>query len=119
MTLTRTHVSLTACRFARAARQLRRCCHALASQSPLRLYSVKEHSTMSTPHGDRSPHDQPPVLMRPDLANSVWYGSALVSLLVSSETTGGHYALVHVRIQRAFAPPPHRHGPEAFSIIRG
>lgn len=60
-----------------------------------------------------------PILTRPDLANSTWYGSALLSLLAAPEATGGRYALLHVRIQRAFTPPPHRHGPEAFYLLYG
>lgn len=60
-----------------------------------------------------------PILTRPDLANSTWYGSALLSLLAAPEATGGRYALLHVRIQSAFTPPPHRHGPEAFYVLRG
>ena len=59
------------------------------------------------------------IVSQPDVQNSVWYGSALVSLLVSAEATGGRYSLVRVHIQRAFTPAPHRHGPEAFYILKG
>ena len=61
-----------------------------------------------------------PTVARPTLENSVWYGSAVVSLLASAEMTGGHYALQRMRLGRGFAPPtPHRHGPEDFYILRG
>ena len=60
------------------------------------------------------------IFARPSLENSTWYGSALVSLLATSEMTGGRYALQIIRIAKGFAPPaPHRHGPEDFYILRG
>lgn len=60
------------------------------------------------------------VIARPSLANSTWYGSALISFLATAETTEGRYALLAMRLQRGFTPPaPHRHGPEDFYIIRG
>jgi hypothetical protein len=69
---------------------------------------------VETPEHRDAAQEAIPLLTRPDLANSTWYGSALLSLLAAPRATGGRYALLHVRIQRAFTPPPHRHGPEAF-----
>ena len=63
--------------------------------------------------------DRAPILARPTLENSTWYGSALFSLLATSEMTGGHDTLQRGRIQKGFAPPPHRHGPEDFYVISG
>lgn len=61
-----------------------------------------------------------PVLARPSLENSRWYGSALLSFLATSEMTDGHYTLQYMRMERGFTPPaPHRHGLEDFYIIRG
>jgi quercetin dioxygenase-like cupin family protein len=61
-----------------------------------------------------------PVLVRPGLENSIWYGSAIFSFLATAEMTGGRYSLQRMVITRGFAPPaPHRHGPEDFYIIRG
>jgi len=61
-----------------------------------------------------------PVVARPSLSNSTWYGSALISLLATAEMTDGRYALQVMRMQKGFKPPaPHRHGPEDFYIIRG
>lgn len=63
---------------------------------------------------------QPPLLARPGIANSIWYGSALISFLATHEMTEGRYTLQRMRMGRGFAPPaPHRHGPEDFYIIRG
>lgn len=63
----------------------------------------------------RSPH-----FTRPTLDNSIWYGSALISLLATGEATGGRYALQIFQTQKGFAPPAlHRHGPEDFYILRG
>jgi quercetin dioxygenase-like cupin family protein len=57
---------------------------------------------------------------RPNLENSIWYGSALISFLATSEMTDGRYSLQVMRITKGFAPPaPHRHGPEDFYILRG
>lgn len=66
-----------------------------------------------------APRSTPPLSTHPTLDNSVWYGNALVSLLASAEATGGRYALVYMRNQRGFTPPPHRHGPEACYVLRG
>jgi len=61
-----------------------------------------------------------PLFARPSLENSIWYGSALISVQATGETTGGRYSVLRWRIARGFAPPaPHRHGPEDFYIIRG
>ncbi len=61
-----------------------------------------------------------PIMTRPALENSIWYGSAVVSLLASAEMTGGRYAMQRMRLGKSFAPPaPHRHGPEDFYILRG
>ena len=63
---------------------------------------------------------QTSIFARPSLENSIWYGSALISVLATAEMTGGRYTLLHWRMQRGFTPPaPHRHGPEDFYIIRG
>lgn len=63
---------------------------------------------------------RPPFLSRANLDNSVWYGSALITLLATAEMTGGHYAMQRMYLSRGFAPPaPHRHGPEDFYILRG
>jgi quercetin dioxygenase-like cupin family protein len=62
---------------------------------------------------------QGPQFTRPALENSIWYGSALITVLATGETTGGHYSMLLWRLARGFAPPPHRHGPEDFYIIRG
>jgi quercetin dioxygenase-like cupin family protein len=56
---------------------------------------------------------------RSDLERSIWFGSNLVTALATSEETGGRYALLRLRNQRGYAPPPHRHGPEAFYVVRG
>lgn len=64
--------------------------------------------------------DSLPTLARPGLENSIWYGSALISVLATAEMTGGQYAILRWRLGRGFAPPaPHRHGPEDFYILRG
>ncbi len=61
-----------------------------------------------------------PVLVRPGLENSIWYGSALISFLATCEMTNGRYSLQHFVITKGFAPPAaHRHGPEDFYILRG
>jgi quercetin dioxygenase-like cupin family protein len=73
----------------------------------------------ATPGYPASDPEAAPLLTRPDLANATWYGSGLMSLLAAPAATGGRYALVRVRLQRAFTPPPHRHGPEAFYILSG
>lgn len=63
---------------------------------------------------------QRPILARPSLENSTWYGSAVVSLLATAEMTEGRYAMQRMRLGKSFAPPaPHRHGPEDFYILRG
>jgi len=62
---------------------------------------------------------QTPLLTRPALENSIWYGSALITVLATSEMTGGHYGMLAWRMGKGFAPVPHRHGPEDFYIIRG
>ena len=63
---------------------------------------------------------QLPTFARPSLENSSWYGSALVSLLATSEMSGGRYSLQVITMTKGFAPPaPHRHGPEDFYILRG
>jgi mannose-6-phosphate isomerase-like protein (cupin superfamily) len=64
--------------------------------------------------------DRLPILARPALDNSIWYGSMLISFLATAEMTGARYTLQRMRMQRGFAPPaPHRHGPEDFYILRG
>jgi quercetin dioxygenase-like cupin family protein len=64
--------------------------------------------------------DRAPLLARPTLENSVWYGSMLMSVLATAEMTGGRYSVLRMRMQKGFAPPaPHRHGPEDFYILRG
>ena len=61
-----------------------------------------------------------PIVARPSLENSIWYGSALFSFLAAAEMSEGRYALLRWRMQKGFTPPaPHRHGPEDFYIIRG
>lgn len=61
-----------------------------------------------------------PLVSRPDLSNSLWYGSALLSFLATGEQTGGQYAMVRFALTRGFSPPaPHRHGPEDFYILNG
>lgn len=78
--------------------------------------ATTEHATMQTP-ADTTPF---PIFARPTRENSIWYGSALISVLATAEMTGGRYALLHWRMQKGFAPPaPHRHGPEDFYILRG
>ncbi|HVB65952.1 MAG TPA: cupin domain-containing protein [Nitrolancea sp.] len=68
----------------------------------------------------RISEDGAKVFARPSLENSIWYGSALISLLATAEMTGGRYALQLMRMQKGFTPPaPHRHGPEDFYILRG
>lgn len=54
-----------------------------------------------------------------ELENSIWYGTALITILATSEMTGGHYSMLAWRMGKGFAPVPHRHGPEDFYIIRG
>ncbi|MGI8688974.1 MAG: cupin domain-containing protein [Thermomicrobiales bacterium] len=67
-----------------------------------------------------TPTDTAPIFARPNLENSLWYGSALINSLATAAMTGGHYALLRWRMQKGFTPPaPHRHGPEDFYIIRG
>jgi quercetin dioxygenase-like cupin family protein len=57
---------------------------------------------------------------QPAPANSIWYGSALITFLATTEMTGGSYSMIHWRMSRGFTPPaPHRHGPEDFQILRG
>jgi quercetin dioxygenase-like cupin family protein len=60
------------------------------------------------------------LLASPALENSVWYGSALISFLVTGEMTDGRYSVQRWHAAGGFAPPaPHRHGPEDFYILRG
>ena len=69
----------------------------------------------------QSPPDVPPASLftRPAPESSIWYGSALITFLATGEMTGGHYSMLAWRLGKGFAPPPHRHGPEDFYIIRG
>jgi len=61
-----------------------------------------------------------PLVTRPGLDNSLWYGSALISRMATAAQTGGRYGLLHWRMQQGFSPPaPHRHGPEDFYILSG
>src|SRR5579872_6228651 len=60
------------------------------------------------------------IYTHPAPANSIWYGSALITFLATAEMTGGSYSMLHWRMTKGFAPPaPHRHGPEDFRILRG
>jgi quercetin dioxygenase-like cupin family protein len=60
------------------------------------------------------------LVRHPAPANSIWYGSALITFLATAEMTGGSYSMLHGRMSRGFTPPaPHRHGPEDFQILRG
>ncbi len=56
---------------------------------------------------------------RPALESSIWYGTALITVLATSEMTDGHYSMLSWRLGKGFAPVPHHHGPEDFYIIRG
>ncbi|MFZ0273352.1 MAG: cupin domain-containing protein [Acidobacteriaceae bacterium] len=56
---------------------------------------------------------------RPALENSIWYGTALITILATSDVTEGHYSMLAWRLGKGFAPVPHHHGPEDFYIIRG
>jgi quercetin dioxygenase-like cupin family protein len=56
---------------------------------------------------------------RPALENSIWYGTALITILATSEMTGGRYSMLAWRLGKGFAPVPHHHGPEDFYILRG
>lgn len=70
--------------------------------------------------GPAPPTVAEPLVTRPSLDNSTWYGSALISRLATGATTGGRYAVQTFRSGRGFAPPaPHRHGPEDFYILSG
>lgn len=61
-----------------------------------------------------------PILVRPGIENSIWYGSGIFTFLATPEMTGGRYSLQRLVITRGFAPPAaHRHGPEDFYILRG
>ena len=60
-----------------------------------------------------------PIVTRTELARSIWFGSNFITALATSEETGGRYALLRLRNQRSYSPPPHRHGPEAFYVIHG
>jgi quercetin dioxygenase-like cupin family protein len=72
---------------------------------------LKEYKMVTTHDGA--------IQAQPELRNSTWYGESLATTLVPGEATGGRYALVHMRSQRSYSPPPHRHGFEAFYVIRG
>lgn len=64
--------------------------------------------------------DLPMLHTHPSPANSIWYGSALITYLATAEMTGGSYSMIHWHMERGFTPPaPHRHGPEDFHILRG
>lgn len=70
--------------------------------------------TIATEHGAGQ------AVARPDLAHALWYGSALINVLATAETTGGSYGLLRWRMTKGFTPPaPHRHGPEDFYLLRG
>jgi quercetin dioxygenase-like cupin family protein len=61
-----------------------------------------------------------PLVARPTLENSIWYGSALVTFLATEAMTDGAFTLQRMRLARGFAPPaPHKHGPECFYILSG
>jgi hypothetical protein len=52
-----------------------------------------------------------PIHVSPALENSAWYGSALVTFLVTAEMTDGRYSLPVMTVTKGFAPPsPYRHG---------
>ena len=75
---------------------------------------------MSTVHDTNDTDLAPrPLVTRSDLDRSIWFGSNFITALATSEETGGRYALLRLRNQRSYSPPPHRHGPEAFYVIRG
>lgn len=62
-----------------------------------------------------------PVLLAPDLNNSYWYIGTLISILLSSEDTGGAFSLIHGYEIQGLEPPPHihTHEDESFYILDG
>jgi len=62
-----------------------------------------------------------PALTNRTKENSYWYIGHLMSLLVTSKDTGGHYALIRATERRGLEPPPHIHTKEdeAFLILEG
>jgi quercetin dioxygenase-like cupin family protein len=63
-----------------------------------------------------------PMIVRPDLGNSYWYiGRTLLSVLISSEQSGGAFSLVHGYEIQGLEPPPHTHTKEdeSFFLING
>ncbi len=75
---------------------------------------------MSKVYDATNPHlPSQPLARHTELDRSVWFGSNLITALATSDETGGRYALLRLRNQRSYSPPPHRHGPEAFYVIRG
>jgi quercetin dioxygenase-like cupin family protein len=75
---------------------------------------------MSTVHEANDTNLAPrPLVTRPELDRATWFGSNFITALATSEETGGRYALLRLQNQRSYAPPPHRHGPEAFYVVGG
>lgn len=75
---------------------------------------------MVTAHGDSDTDlGKHLIQARPELENATWYGDVLATTLVPGEATDGRYAVIHMRSERGYTPPPHRHGYEAFYIIGG
>lgn len=62
-----------------------------------------------------------PLLSNRNMENSYWYIGHLMSLLLTSEQTGGRYALLRATERRGLEPPPHTHTKEdeAFLILEG
>lgn len=63
-----------------------------------------------------------PMIARPALSNSYWYiGTTLLSVLISSEQSGGAFSLVHGYEIQGAEPPPHTHTKEdeSFFLIDG
>lgn len=62
-----------------------------------------------------------PLLSGRGPANSYWYLGHLMSVLLTSEQTGGRYALLRCTERRGLEPPPHLHTreDEAFLLLDG
>ncbi len=62
-----------------------------------------------------------PLLASRTKENSYWYIGHLMSLVLTSEQTGGKYALLRATERRGMEPPPHTHTKEdeAFLVLEG
>ena len=66
-------------------------------------------------------NDNLPKMSAPTINNSLWYIGHLMSILISSDDSGGRFALMHGFEIRGLEPPPHIHTreDESFYLMDG